>query len=70
MASFTTEDRLRRGKPRPPLGSQSKAFKEEESSLDSVLPIDPKRISRCCIKSGLFPTMSIHLELSYGEATG
>ncbi|KAB2606105.1 hypothetical protein D8674_005822 [Pyrus ussuriensis x Pyrus communis] len=37
--SFTTEDCLQRGKSPPPLGSQNKAFKEEETFLDS-LPSD------------------------------
>jgi len=68
--SFTPKDRLRRGKPPPPLGSQNKTFKEEVPSLDLVPPIDPRRISWCYIKSGLFPTMLIYFEFSYGEATG
>lgn len=58
--SFTTKDRLRQGKLQSPLGSQSKAFKGEELSLDSVSPIDPKRISWCCIESRLFAVVPIH----------
>ncbi|TQE13969.1 hypothetical protein C1H46_000391 [Malus baccata] len=45
-------------------------FNEEEPSLDLVHPIDPKRISRCCINSGLFPAMLIHFEFSYGTGIG
>lgn len=67
--SFTTKDRLRRGKPHPLLGSQSKAFKGEEPCLDLVPPIGPRHISRCYIKSRLFPVMLIHFEFSCGAAT-
>ncbi|TQD87570.1 hypothetical protein C1H46_026869 [Malus baccata] len=65
--SFTTQDHLRRGKPPPPLGSQSKSFKEKEPSLNSMPPIDPRHISQCCIESKLFPTVPIHFKFSYGE---
>ncbi|KAM1253033.1 hypothetical protein ACFX2J_040970 [Malus domestica] len=68
--SFTTKDRLRRGKPPHFLGSQSKAFKGEEPCLDLVPPISPIHISWCCIKSGLFPVMLIHFEFSCGAAIG
>lgn len=67
--SFTTNDHFRRGKPPPPLGSQSKAFKEEGPSLYSVPPIDPRYISRCCIENRLFPAVLIHFKFLCGEAT-
>lgn len=68
--SFTIEDRLQKGRSPPPLGSQNKVFKDEETVLDLVSHIDPKFISWCCIKSGLFPAVSIHFKFSYDEVTG
>ncbi|KAB2597348.1 UBX domain-containing protein 4 [Pyrus ussuriensis x Pyrus communis] len=66
--SFTTEDRLQQGRPPSPLGSQNKAFKEKEPSLDSVPSMDPRRISWCCSENGLFLALPIHFEFSYGVA--
>lgn len=54
----------------PPLGSQNKAFNEEEPSLDVVPHIDSRLISWCCIENGLFLAVPIHFKFSYGEATG
>ncbi|TQE10865.1 hypothetical protein C1H46_003565 [Malus baccata] len=67
--SFTTENRLQRGKLRPSLDPQNKAFKEDEPFLESAPLVNPRCISRCCIENGLFTVVPIHFEFLCGEAT-